>query len=393
MVNKTIALNLLCIPYFYWVKNKGFPRITVVLMLLIPLTCWSTDKQSIPSVNEELRSLSSKIQELNKRKLEQEGQIGQLQLKLRDLDKKVAMNQHKLDQLNHQIITSRKKLAKLRKRASAQSEQRTALRQRLREQLRAAYKLQFRHQEASWLQPSQSSEYLRNMAYLRYINAARITQLQQSTDKLTDLNQAEQAVKGELRHLESLRKQSKKTHRTLQQTKKQRSKAIAELNKSLRNSQKQLENLDANRRQLTELLERLRFAAQNPELLAEGDTDFARLKGHLRWPVSGQVTKTGQAPGVTIYAPEGRKVRAISRGRVVFADWMRGFGLLMIIDHGNGYMSLYGHNQSLFKQLGDWVEAGTAISTTGESGGQAQTGLYFEIRKDAKPIDPRNWCS
>ena len=96
--------------------------------------------------------------------------------------------------------------------------------------------------------------------------------------------------------------------------------------------------------------------------------------------------------GVLIGAAEGNDVRAIYHGRVVFADWLRGFGLMTIVDHGDGYMSLYGHNQSLSKQVGDWVEAGEVIASAGSTGGQSEAGLYFEIRINGQAVDPRGWC-
>jgi murein hydrolase activator len=93
-----------------------------------------------------------------------------------------------------------------------------------------------------------------------------------------------------------------------------------------------------------------------------------------------------------IAAPEGREVRAIHHGRVAFADWLRGFGLLLIIDHGDGYMSLYGHNQSLFKETGEWVEPGEVIAQVGNSGGRARSGIYFGIRHNGAPENPIKWC-
>ena len=96
--------------------------------------------------------------------------------------------------------------------------------------------------------------------------------------------------------------------------------------------------------------------------------------------------------GVNIPAKEGTTVRSIHHGRVVYADWLRGSGLLLIIDHGDGYMSLYAHNQSLLRDVGEWVSAGTPVATVGDSGGQAKAALYFEIRYQGKPTDPARWC-
>jgi septal ring factor EnvC (AmiA/AmiB activator) len=128
---------------------------------------------------------------------------------------------------------------------------------------------------------------------------------------------------------------------------------------------------------------------------------FSRLKGKLPWPVQGKLAARYGANrkaesltwrGVVIDAEEGREVKAIYNGRVVFADWMRGFGLLLIVDHGNGYMSLYGHNQSLYKNVGDVVRKGEAVATVGNSGGRETPGLYFEIRHNGVPDNPVLWC-
>jgi septal ring factor EnvC (AmiA/AmiB activator) len=105
-----------------------------------------------------------------------------------------------------------------------------------------------------------------------------------------------------------------------------------------------------------------------------------KLNGRVRWD------------GLMIEAPSGTKVKAIHYGRVVFADWLRGFGLLIILRHSDGFMSLYGHNQVLYPEVGDWVVAGQTISEVGQSGGQAQSGSYFEIRDQGAPVDPLLWC-
>ena len=129
---------------------------------------------------------------------------------------------------------------------------------------------------------------------------------------------------------------------------------------------------------------------------------FGQLKRNLPWPVKGKFSaafgtsrNTGDLRwnGVVIDSDYGKPVRAISHGRIVFADWLQGYGFITIIDHNDGYLSLYGHNQDQYKQAGDWVEAGETIATIGDSGGQPKSGLYFEIRHQGKPINPKQWCS
>jgi septal ring factor EnvC (AmiA/AmiB activator) len=126
------------------------------------------------------------------------------------------------------------------------------------------------------------------------------------------------------------------------------------------------------------------------------------LKGRLTWPIAGtllhdfgQPRATGRLKwnGVVLAAPRGREIRAVYHGRVIFADWLAGMGLLVIVDHGGGYMSLYGYSETTLKIAGDWVAPGDVIATVGDSGGQTRSGLYFEIRQGTKPLNPRSWVS
>ena len=134
----------------------------------------------------------------------------------------------------------------------------------------------------------------------------------------------------------------------------------------------------------------------------DADEPFSRLKGKLAWPVQGRVAgdfgqPRGAGPvkwnGVLLEAPAGTPVRAVYHGRVAFADWLQGLGLLVIVDHGGGYMSLYGHNEALLKESGDWVEPGESIAQVGDTGGQARPGLYFEIRLNGEPVNPNPWIA
>jgi septal ring factor EnvC (AmiA/AmiB activator) len=134
------------------------------------------------------------------------------------------------------------------------------------------------------------------------------------------------------------------------------------------------------------------------------DTDepFPNAKGKLAWPVQGRIVGSygqtrGAGPvkwsGVLLEAAAGTPVRAVYHGRVAFADWLAGLGLLVIVDHGSGYMSLYGHNEALLKEAGDWVGPGEPIAQAGDTGGRARAGLYFELRLNGEPIDPNPWIA
>ena len=168
----------------------------------------------------------------------------------------------------------------------------------------------------------------------------------------------------------------------------------------LRSTGTEITKLEKDREHLEKLLIHLEQSLANLPTPADSEP-FVGMQGKLLMPVDGKIsTRFGKRrnagklkwDGVFINADEGDPVYAIHYGRVVFSDWLRGFGLLMIISHGEGYMSLYGHNQVLYRETGDWVTAGDMIATVGDSGGQKETGLYFEIRISGEPTDPQSWC-
>ena len=176
--------------------------------------------------------------------------------------------------------------------------------------------------------------------------------------------------------------------------------AVAKLNDSIRDKGEKLKQKERDRQELEKLLAAIEEAVVNLEV-PEDFQAFGKARGKMPWPIKGKPSnRFGKSrnegkmrwQGVTIPAKEGTTVRAIHHGRVVYSDWLRGSGLLLIIDHGDGYMSLYAHNQSLLRDVGEWVSAGTPISTVGDSGGLERSALYFEIRHQGKPTDPARWC-
>lgn len=349
-------------------------------------------ESSPESVTKELERINSRIQALNKKKLEQEGEVGKLRLKLKALDKQVAKNLRQLKKLNRKIAAANDKLKALRERLGSESAELDHHRKLLAKHLQAMYRMPERVRLQALLRPGVAGDTQRDQVFFRYLQEARAERLKLITERLARLDATHRDLRRELEKLKKLKARAEETRRALKKDKLTRSRTIARINRQLKSSQEKLKSLAADREQLNELLERLRFAAANPSMLDKDKEGFAALRGSLNWPLKGVVRKNGSAPGVTIVAPAGEKVHAVASGTVVFADWMRGFGLLIIVDHGGGYMSLYGRNQSLFRAPGDKVELGAVIATAGNSGGYSQTGVYFEIRKDAKPLDPRKWC-
>ena len=183
---------------------------------------------------------------------------------------------------------------------------------------------------------------------------------------------------------------------SLSKNKNKRSKTLASLSKKLLSSKQKLAKLKAEEANLTAALQKL-------TVLIRAEIDLiglSKLKRRLSWPVKGRILRSFGSrkqgylkwKGVLLGAPIGRQVQTIHNGTILFSDWLKGYGLLIVIDHGNGYMSLYAHNQALLKSVGDRVETGEAIALVGQSGGQDQAGLYFEIRHQGKAVNPKLWC-
>jgi septal ring factor EnvC (AmiA/AmiB activator) len=188
--------------------------------------------------------------------------------------------------------------------------------------------------------------------------------------------------------------QQKKT--LLLTNKKTRKQTIVSLNKQLFSNKQSLEQLEIEEASLAAAINRLIYETKKA-LDLDG---LAQLKRKLSWPIPAKINRSFGSQkqghlswkGVLMKAPEGQQVNTIHHGNVLFADWLKGYGLVTIIDHGKGYMSLYGHNQALLKSVGDRVETGEPIALVGQSGGQSQSALYFEIRHNGAAVNPKLWC-
>ena len=236
----------------------------------------------------------------------------------------------------------------------------------------------------------------RMMRYHRYFSSSRLevmAEYRATLAQLTELNTELSAVKDEQTEQ---RQDLEAQQNDLNSERAARAQNISELDQEKETREEEYQRLAANRSRLESLLAELR--RRTTEL--NGD-DFKAAKGSLPMPVNpASVRHAFGSPradnrlrwhGIDIRAPLGTPVTAVYRGRVIFSDWLRGFGLLTIVDHGSDYMTLYGHVDVLLKNVGDWVESGEPIASAGNSGGAQQTGLYFEIRQKGQPLDPITW--
>lgn len=246
----------------------------------------------------------------------------------------------------------------------------------------------------------------RNLAYLDYINKARLASIEKVRNDLSELGELQARIVVERDKLKHLRTEQSAQEERLTEAKKRYGKMIAGLDSQISSQSKRLDDLKANASKLQDLISRLQRESEEvkrrrpPPPDKSYSTPPLAKGGSLPWPVSGKLlARFGEQrelgnlkwQGVLIGADGGAEVRAISAGQVVFADWLRGYGQLIIVDHGGGLMSLYGYNRTLDRGVGTWVKQGDAIARVGNSGGAEQTALYLEVRKNGRPLDPFNW--
>jgi murein hydrolase activator len=264
-------------------------------------------------------------------------------------------------------------------------------------QLRAAYLIG--RQEPLKLLLNQQDPALagRMFVYYSYFGRARAGQIRLIEDDVRRLAELDAALAAEDDKLAELEKQQRAELNELEAARERRSHVLASLDAESHTRAQSLERLKSQQAGLEKLLRELRTAMERYPV--EGNDAFTRLRGKLSWPVSGRlVARFGDAraggvrwDGVLVATERGTAVKAVCEGRVIYADWLPGLGLLAIVDHGDGYLSLYGHNERLLKAVGERVAAGDTIASAGDSGGSPRPELYFEIRKGGKPVDPRPW--
>ncbi len=264
-------------------------------------------------------------------------------------------------------------------------------------QLRAAYTIG--RQEPLKLLLNQKDPALagRMFAYYSYFGRARAAQIRLIEENVARIAELERELDAEDQELAELERQQRAQLHQLELSRAERSHVLASLEAQSHTRAQNLERLRSQQAGLEKLLRELRAAVERFPL--EGNDAFARLRGKLAWPVSGRVVaRFGDAraggvrwDGVLLATERGAAVKAVCQGRVIYADWLPGLGLLTIVDHGDGYLSLYGHNERLYKAAGEQVATGDTIAAAGDSGGSSRPELYFEIRKAGKPVDPRPW--
>ena len=343
--------------------------------------------------------LRAEIAELSKARAELSAQRDEGVAALREIDTKVSGSARRLRELEAGIEEQNRLLAEHEAERVQLQRSLGRSRETLANLLRSVYLIGRGESLKALLARDRISDSSRALAYYRYLQRDRLRRVQELRAELKVLLDVERAIAATRATLAAEQDKEHAQSAQLAADRVQREAVLAEFDAKLKEGETRLAALGRDEQDLLRLLEELRdIFADIPKQL-EANQPFASLKGRLRRPHAasvsigfGQPIATGRlSEGWLLGAEAGDEVRAVAPGRVAFADWLKGFGLLLILDHGDGYMSLYAQNESLLKDVGDWVAAGDVVSTVGASGGAAQPGLYIELRHQGRPLDPKPW--
>ncbi|MEH6502737.1 MAG: peptidoglycan DD-metalloendopeptidase family protein [Cycloclasticus sp.] len=370
----------------------------ILLVVLIPIATLTfaskeeENKKQLALLRERMQLVEKNIAQTQRAKTKEERG-------LRQIEKRLSETKKNLRSLNSNLVQTEKKIEQLEQQKKTIEQDISSQKGLLAEQIRSAYFMGKQQRVKLLLNQQQPERISRVMQYYDYFNRARLDHIKVLDNAFLQLKNVEGQLKSERLERLTFVAAKRAENESLIASKKQRKIMLAKLHKDIKSSGQELAVLKENEKRLTDLLNRISQAINDIPISDQQNKPFSSLKGKLPWPIKGQLRKkfgsakqAGRYDGVLITAREGAAIRSISHGRVVYADWLRGYGLLIIVDHGSNYLSLYAHNEGLYKEVGDWVSAGETIATVGISGGQQKAGLYFSIRKNGKPVNPVHWC-
>ncbi len=377
-------------------------RLLLLLMLLFlllsPALLSASSKGQLKE--QQLKQLRQQIKNLKSDLKQQQHDKSQLQQEIQHSEQHIADTAGKLFVTEQTIRTLSQQLDELNNRLRQHQQELLTQQQLLSGQLQASYSIGRQEYIKLLLNQQNPATISRIMTYYDYFNAARSQQIQQVNLLLTSITKDQQSISLTRQTLTNRQQDLEYEKHQLEQKQAQRNILIKQLGQDIASKDKQLKQLLNNKKRLSALIIKLKKALDDIPPLAT-EKPFNKQRAKLYWPARGKVKKlfnhwrsVGDVKwqGNIIRTREGTPIHAISHGRIAYSDWLRGYGLIVIIDHGDGYMSLYAHNQALLKEVGDWVENNEIIATVGSSGGLKQAGLYFEIRHNGKPDNPSHWC-
>lgn len=349
-----------------------------------------------------MKALSAQLQILQQQLVDQQKEMSNQQRALQTVEKTLAdiqssvrKQQQLIASINRDVASNQQNIQQLQEALASKSEQ-------IEEILRVAYKQNNQPLIKLLMSNERPEDYARQLYYFAKVAQQQREQIQQWLSQQEDLRVSEDKLVSNKAQLAQTLLELTQQQNRLEQQKNQRAQAVENIQKQATNTAATIASVEAERVAMAELIAALeaKLAEFSIENIQVGD--IRKAKGQLPWPVTGRLQNTYNSlmddsslrwQGYLINTDAGEPVRAVHAGQVIFADFFRSNGLLMILDHGNGVMTLYGRNQSLLKDVGTWVNAGDVIAEVGQTGGYNRNGLYFEVRNNGQPENPANWLA
>jgi septal ring factor EnvC (AmiA/AmiB activator) len=392
-------------------------KIFIIFIYLIIYT--HSTYSGVKESSDNLDNIKTKIKTIDKEIIDKKAEQKEIDTNIKKQDKKISSTRKEIHNINKKSKQNKKKLTKLEKNQKVLTSEIKINKQYLSEFIRDIHKKGDISYLKSIIEGKNPSAIVRDEKLQSFYTIAQIELINKLHKKSEQLKETKKIIKKTIKKVDNLKKDKTKIQKKLENEKLKKKKILASVKNEIKNKEQIKKKLVADEKELKKIIDNLVKKATNDEKIKqatkivkknkssekitpvplEGGT-FNKLKGKLNLPVKGKIkykfgTKrkdTGiKWKGIFISAKEGSEVKAIANGKVAYADWLRGFGNLIIIDHGKGYMSLYGYNESVLLNVNDDVKTGESVATVGNSGGIGISGLYYELRKDSKPFNPIAW--
>jgi septal ring factor EnvC (AmiA/AmiB activator) len=359
------------------------------------------DGERMEQTTAELERVRARLQALKKDVDRDRSRRGKLFRELEATETRISELSQTLTTLQSDIGAAQSRMGRTRRSRDQALADVDRERDTLKHQIRAAYQIGRQGRAKLLLNQEDPAAIGRVLTYYDYLARARSDRIQAFTRSALALRTLEEQLAGEIRSLEALFAKRKRSLDALEATRDEREQAVANLESKIRDSILAVEQLQADEAQLTDLLSSLEDVLADIPLVLDDDEPITRRKGAVDWPIRGRLIAAFGQPkagnirwkGLWIAADEGSPVQAVAGGRVAYVGWMHRYGVLVVLEHDDGWYSLYGHNQTALVQVGEWVRMGEAVSAAGNSGGHRETGVYFELRKGQRAVDPITWLA
>jgi len=383
--------------------NRPFRRLhfsaVLAALLCAPAIAGGAQPDESAQAKAKLAAVRARITELTARLGTQLAQRDSMSARVRAAELLITEKRTRVDALRASEIAAERRRAELRNEAAQDEDRLRSERAALAAQVTAAYMIGRQEELKLLLRQESPAGVGRTLTYYGYFAQQRSEKIQVIQDDQARLQQLAAQIDEQTQQLKALEEDASRELAGLQHARSERSEAVAALNKQVASGNQELAKLKREEQAVESLVADLARVLQ--DFPVDATQSFDHMRGKLPWPVVGKVSARYQAPrataasgirwnGVMIDTARGAKVRAAFFGRVIYADWLQGLGLLLIIGHSGGYMTLYGHAEVLYKSVGDWVAPGDVIAAMSDTEG-SNPALYFEIREGRKTVDPKAW--